>query len=252
MDQFAPPATFCWTKMGEESGETLVTIIRRKEWERQLGMGVFVWGIGQSLGKNVHKAAEDKAPFPVIFSPMLSRAKQIDVAPGLVAMWTRWEDEFGKSHALPKHVLVTSRASLPSGKLKKNHYALICKSEQPLKESKITSVQHSLTRNVSSNKPLGASQVTAVVKLLDGEPTSNGRSYPVSFGAHLEYPYFVKLIEPIILDQSDLDLIKRVSALGNIESWATLVNRLRGTHAAEFSKVDLFTNHQNAKSFIFS
>ncbi len=227
MSQLSPPDVFCWTKMGEESGESLATIIRRKEWERQLGAGTFVWGIGQSLGKNVESVADKNALFPVIFSPMLSRAKQIDINPSAVAVWTHWEDQRGITHMLPQHMLVTSRATLPSGKLKKNHYALVCKSDQPLKDSKISAVRHALARNVTSNKPVGASQVTAVVKMVDNEGSIDGPSYKVSFDAHLQYPYYIKLVNPKILPQEDVDAIKRISALGNIESWKGLVNRLR-------------------------
>jgi 4-aminobutyrate aminotransferase-like enzyme len=44
------PDIFCWTKMGTEAGQTLGTILRRKELERQAGSGIFAWGIGNSLG----------------------------------------------------------------------------------------------------------------------------------------------------------------------------------------------------------
>jgi hypothetical protein len=86
------PPTFCWTKMGAESGEELTAIVTRKEWERQLGEGTFLWGIGQSLGSVAEKTAGELRRLPAIFSPMPSRPKAIDVTPGdiqLVACFFR-------------------------------------------------------------------------------------------------------------------------------------------------------------------
>jgi hypothetical protein len=42
-------AYFVWTRMQDEAGQTLHTIIRRKEAERASGNGEFWWGIGNSL-----------------------------------------------------------------------------------------------------------------------------------------------------------------------------------------------------------
>lgn len=239
--------------MGEESGETLETIIQRKEWERQMGSGMFIWGIGQSLGRNVEAVAKNMAPFPVKFSPMLSRAKQIDIAPSAVAMWTHWEDQAGNVRPLPAHLLVTSRATLPSGKEKKNHYGLICNSSQPLQINNAGEIQHSRARNIFSNKPVGASQVTAVVKMVSDEASTGSRTYPVSFDAQLEYPYYVKLAKPRILSQDDVNAIKRVSALGNIQSWKSLVQRLRNTRESPTEEYDLFnSDNEMCGSFAFA
>jgi hypothetical protein len=41
-------AYFVWTRMQDEAGQTLHTIIRRKEAERASGNGEFWWGIGNS------------------------------------------------------------------------------------------------------------------------------------------------------------------------------------------------------------
>ena len=112
-----PPA-FCWTKMGTESGEELLAIIRRKEWERQLGGGYFFWGVGQSLGENAKVAARDTTSLRAFFSPMPSKPKVIDVAPSRVVLWNAWVDAQGQIRQLPTYCFVTSRASLPSGKKK--------------------------------------------------------------------------------------------------------------------------------------
>ena len=46
------PPTFCWSRIGSETGEDLATLVLRKEWERRLGGGRFLWGINQSLGSS--------------------------------------------------------------------------------------------------------------------------------------------------------------------------------------------------------
>ena len=65
--------------------------------------------------------------------------------------------------ALPAHSRVTSKFD-PSGR-KFNHYALVCFSDTPLlplrNENKIAFIQ---LRNLRTGRPVGASQVTAVVQ----------------------------------------------------------------------------------------
>ena len=91
--------------MGVESGESLDLIIRRKDWERQLGSGLFFWGIGQSMGENARDAAMSMdEQMKVLFSPMSSKAKRIDVTPGDVFVWNSWIDNKGNSLPLPDQI----------------------------------------------------------------------------------------------------------------------------------------------------
>lgn len=226
------PPTFCWTKMGTEASEELAAIIRRKEWERQLGGGYFFWGIGQSLGENAKVAARDIASLRAIFSPMLSKPKAIDVAPAEVFLWNAWVDAQGQTRQLPIHCFVTSRASLPSGRKKESHYALVCFSDTELNaQREDICVFPSHLRNVTTNKPLGASQVTAVVRAVSqtDETYNNAKSksYSVSFTTELRAPYCVQLAQPILLDARELVEINAISDSGDIASWSDLVRRLR-------------------------
>jgi hypothetical protein len=243
------PSTFCWTKMGIESGEGLDLIIRRKEWERQLGDGLFFWGIGQSLGENARDAAASiEEEMKVLFSPMSSKAKAIDVTPGDVFVWNSWIDGRGNTVPLPEHVLITSRADLPSGRRKSSHYALVCKSADRLGMGTELEVTAAFLRNFSSDKPLGASQVTAVVK--NAEYAINGnvaKKYAVSFIATMEAPYSVQLCDPELLSPHDAQSIEEVSASGGVADWNLLVSRLRGKRKPEACApftLDLFgTDH---------
>lgn len=215
--------------MGTEASEELTAIIRRKEWERQLGNGYFLWGIGQSLGKNAQVAARDISSLRAIFSPMPSKPKVIDVAPAEVVLWNAWVDAQGQTRELPIHYFVTSRASLPSGKKKESHYALVCFSDRALdaqREDIYIDPRH--LRNMTTNKPLGPSQVTAVVSVLSqADETCDAKSYSVSFTAELRPPYYVQLAQPVLLDARELVEIKAISDSGDIESWSNLVRRLR-------------------------
>lgn len=229
------PSTFCWTKMGVESGESLDLIIRRKDWERQLGNGLFFWGIGQSLGENARDAAASvDGVMKVVFSPMASKAKDIDVTPGDVFVWNSWIDSSGESHTLPEHVLITSRADLPSGRRKTCHYALVCKSTAPLAGTTELEVTAAFLRNFSSDKSLGASQVTAVVRNAEYALSGNvAKKYSVSFVADMEAPYSVQLASPELLSRSEVQDIGEISASGNLADWECLVARLRSKRKPE-------------------
>jgi hypothetical protein len=241
------PSTFCWTKMGVESGEGLDLIIRRKEWERQLGNGLFFWGIGQSLGENARDAAASiDDEMKVLFSPMSSKAKAIDVTPGDVFVWNSWIDGRGNTVPLPEHVFITSRADLPSGRRKSSHYALVCKSADRLGSGTELEVTAAYLRNFSSDKPLGASQVTAVVRNAEFAITGNAaKKYDVSFVATMEAPYFVQLCDPMLLSPHDIQSIEEVSANGEVADWNLLVSRLRCKRKPEACvpfNLDLFSS----------
>ena len=217
--------------MGIESGQSLESIIRRKEWERQLGGGLFFWGIGQSLGNNARNAAASiDEEMKILFSPMPSKAKDIDVTPDEILLWNSWIDSHGNAQPLPDHVLITSRATLPSGRRKSSHYALICKSSGALSVDSGLKITAKHLRNFSSDKPLGASQVTAVVK--NAKEATDGHStkpYAVSFIADMEAPYFVQLSGAETLSLRDVSAIEETSSKGSVEDWGRLVRRLRAT-----------------------
>jgi hypothetical protein len=228
MEMSKLPPKFCWTKMGTESGEGLEAIIRRKEWERQLGSGSFLWGIGQSLGSNAKIAARDIS-LRAFFSPMVSKAKAIDVKPDEVVLWNAWVDQQGQIRQLPIHCFVTSRASLPSGRKKESHYALVCFSNSKLDaQQEDICIFPSYLRNLTTNKPLGASQVTAVVRVEQGTDEAYiTKGYSISFSTELLSPYCVQLAQPVLLDTRELFEIKAISDSGDIESWSALVRCLR-------------------------
>jgi hypothetical protein len=232
------PPTFCWTKMGTESGEALSNIILRKEWERGFGNGQFYWGIGQSLGKNAERATQNGSLLTAIFSPMPSKPQRHDVTPKGVYLWNSFVEANGDSHPLPLHAFVTSGASTASGARKERQYALLCTCATKLDNMKSTLVvpPHAL-RNISTGNPLGASQVTAVVSYRACDERADGRRYPVSFSAQLKAPYFVQLAHPTLLSPVDVTQVELISRTGDIKAWVKLVERLRiGPAVASFGR----------------
>lgn len=227
------PPTFCWTKMGTESGEDLSHIIVRKEWERRLGRGRFLWGIGQSLGANADMATTSGNPLAAVFSPMPSRPKDIDVAPADVVLWNSWVDAGGQIQPLPRHSFVTSRATLPSGRRKEFHYALVCSSSTELETTSALRVSPLSLRNIGTGKALGASQVTAVVAHSAQECAPDAKSYPVSFVVQLEAPFYIRLANPTLLRRRDLEQAGDIVRAGDMDAWASLISNLRSAPTAD-------------------
>jgi hypothetical protein len=62
-----------------------------------------------------------------VFSAMLGKPKAADSAPEMIWRWTGWEDEAGRSHAIPPHAKIISRGAAA----KDRHYALVCYSDAP-------------------------------------------------------------------------------------------------------------------------
>lgn len=219
------PEVFCWTKMGTEAGQPLAAILRRKELERSAGGGTFAWGIGNSLGgaADLAKQMSASGDVDVLFTPMRSAAKAADVAPSRLFLWIYYQDRSGRVATLPEHMLVTSRG----GAEKRTHYALLCRSEAPLEEGRDRGVFDSCgVRNLASMSPVGASQVTSVVRYC-GRAVPGERPYRVSFRAKLHAEGFVKLVEPVDLNGDLLELYERVCQAGNGESWRDGVRKLR-------------------------
>jgi hypothetical protein len=222
------PSVFCWSKMGAEAGQGLAAILRRKEFERVSGNGVFAWGIGNSVGPAVrHARALGIDPLDVLFTPMKSAPKAVDVAPSTLVLWTAYEDDSGHRVPLPAHMLVTSRgdAAERDGP-KKLHYALICRSDRSLlaPPGKLA-VDASAVCNLVSRNPTGASQVTAVVRsYISSEPQ---RAYPVQFRARLSGPGFVRLVDAVPVKGSLMALYQEAIVARTLAHWRDCVDAVR-------------------------
>lgn len=188
------PECFCWTRFGTEAGQGIGQILRRKDEERLANKGIFLWGIGNSVGAAIDELVLRCGTPEVLFSPIKSSVRPADSAPEAVVAWTRAETIHGQEFLLPTHSLVTSRQSTSSPKL--THYALVCFSETPLRlAGPPLTLSFAAIRNLVSGNPVGASQVTAVVRA-SADPAKQGVIYEVPLRAKLAPPYFIRLREP--------------------------------------------------------
>ena len=192
------PSSFCWTRFGTEAGEAIDAILARKEVERVANGGLFLWGIGNSVAPGLVELVSREASPALLFSPIRSRPRKIDVSPPHVCLWTGGETLGGDRYQLPDSVRVTSGSREPGAG---RHYALVCHSDNPLQLSDLGTVDFSALRNLVSGRPLGVSQVTAVVSNDPG--TIGGTQYAVSLQATLVPPYFVRLDECVVPDSAE-------------------------------------------------
>ncbi len=190
------PKHFCWTRFGTEAGEKIDSILARKELERQATGGLFLWGIGNSVGPAIRDLIRLEERPMVLFSPMRSKPKTIDVAPSGLTVWSEALDLDGRDWPIPEGVKVTSRQGSETGRTKRSHYALVCRSSSPLSTLDLASLRYEELVNLQSKNKLGASQVTAVVEQL-AQSAADCTIYPVAFMAELVFPYFVKLSRPL-------------------------------------------------------
>jgi hypothetical protein len=201
MQQTDPPLFFCWTRFGTEAGEPIESILRRKEAERIATNDTFYWGIGNSVAPGIIALLERTAQPEVLFSPIKSRARPEDVAPKHVVRWCEAITISGERKTLPDTISVTSGPS-------RSHYALVCSAAAPLELTDLGRLRFSELRNLVSGRPLGASQVTAVVSRESPGTTDNG-GYVVALRARLVEPYFVRLGDPVV--ESGLVLDRRAA-----------------------------------------
>lgn len=187
------PSLFCWTRFGVEAGESIGAILARKDAERAANDGVFYWGIGNSVAPAMLDLTREVQCPEVLFSPIKSRPRAVDVSPPSTVVWTRAEGLDGSVRDLPPSVRVTSRGGRSS------HYALVCCASEPLELADHGSVRFDELVNLQSGRPLGASQVTAVVQRLQRQASVEppaGAEYVVALRAQLVAPFFVRLRQP--------------------------------------------------------
>lgn len=215
------PNAFCWTKMGTEAGQSLEAIITRKDMERELGDGVFFWGIGTALGQKIWNFIDSISKPFILFSPIKTKPKQKDVNPGKVFIWTSYIDRIGKKHTIPDHILLTSNGTVNNLK-KKQHYALVCHKKRPLLyDEKWPCINWADLNNYMTQSKLGYSQVTAVVERKEIKQKLKNIHYDVLFGAELVDPYYIKLTDPYEMPNEILSIINNVhdNKLNNVSSW---------------------------------
>jgi hypothetical protein len=167
--------------------------------------------VGNAPAAIVSVLARAKITVRTIFSIMKSRPKQIDAKPGRVVIWRRYVDAYGVERPLPAHALVTSRGDT-SGGAKRFHYALMCRSDEPLMLRRGLSFDPSVFRNAGGNgAPVGASQVTALLRRVN--EADGPSAYEANLIAWLTGSYWVRLVDPTEIDSAGRSLLERLATL---------------------------------------
>ncbi len=183
--------------MGTEGGETLANIIERKELERRATGGVFVWGIGNAVGAAVLHLVRSCPRPEVLFSLTKTQPRPIDVAPDRRVIWRGGTTMSGAPYRLPAGTRVMGGAV--DGRSQRPRYALVCATDDVLELSNLGWLHFADLRNLISGRPVGPSQVTAVVTRWPQPASHIDGSYQVSMRARLVEPYFVRLTDPIVV-----------------------------------------------------
>jgi hypothetical protein len=128
---------------------------------------------------------------------------------------------------LPPHAFIVSRATLPSGKRREQHYALVCSSPAELSMGTRLRVYPEHLRSVSTGKALGPAQGVAVVDCIARAGEMSGKSYPIALAVELEAPYMVRLTQPCVLKARDFAQVGKATRDGDFGAFIDLVGRLR-------------------------
>ena len=188
------PPHFCWTRFGTEAGETIDAILERKEIERRRNGGVFLWGIGNAIGPSMRELVGRVSSPEVLFSPIRSSPRSVDVSPSTILVWRTARDLYGRSVSLPRWSVVRSRGG--GSHRTPRHYALVCHSKTPLKlREDLPMIAIGDLQNLLSASRVGASQVTAVVRYHQ-TASSSGGSYRVAMRIRLTPPFLLELADP--------------------------------------------------------
>jgi hypothetical protein len=143
-----------------------------------------------------------------------------------VLLWEAYKTTEGEI-PLPPHAIVRSRAHDSKGRPKQRYYALVCENPMGIPHSGRGMLDTRTLRNFGNGgKPVGSSQVTAVVERTTSH--DQGRSYPITASATLIAPYAVQLTAPRKLSEQELRLLDQAS-LGTMtaKDWIAVAKQVR-------------------------
>lgn len=217
----------CWSRMQSEAGQGLHRILARKELERSACDGIFFWGVGNAPGTEPARLARAGTPVHAIFSVMKSKPKPQDANAGDLNLWRRYVDKFGDIQSLPSGALITSR----SGARDRSHYALMCEAEHPVALGDHGPFNPKAFRNVGGRgAPVGASQVTALLRMSDPQAVGTDGGYRANLRATLTGGYWVKLVDPVrVSGQCAKALLAELEEVADMTAgdWRKLISRFR-------------------------
>jgi hypothetical protein len=117
-----------------------------------------------------------------------------------VVRWVAAKTLEGRDYQLPAASIVTSRAK--GGPRKACHYALVCASRESLRfNDECETIALDWVKNLLSGRPVGASQVTAVVRFARTAKSRSVVRYPVTMQFDLVAPYFLVLTQAVPVER---------------------------------------------------
>src|ERR1700730_14214456 len=147
----------CLTKYGPEGSECPEEILPRKDFERRSGRGdhanEFWWGIGEKgTAESIWHLITECAAKMVLFAA-IKDPKRSNHSPEQVFVWRKYRMlNNNKTYDIPEHVLVTSSINGKGGKVKQMHFALVCKTDDPIEEAKLWKFSNCHYRNLKKQK----------------------------------------------------------------------------------------------------
>lgn len=221
------PQRFCWTRMGTESGQEIEAILSRKELERAANDGIFYWGVGNPLGDAPELLAAQEHNPRVVFSIIRTKPSHRDCHPSGVVAWLSAVKGGGRASPLPEFVLVTSRADTQSGLPKSVHFALLCRTHSNLAAMRQSAFEFNVIRNLKSGRPVGYSQVTAVVEVGGELPIGRSSRYRAEIIVDWERPFVTRLSDPVVLKPREVEAIQSAGASGSLDCWRRTLLKLK-------------------------
>ena len=224
--QVPPTASFVWSEIGLDAGETPEHIIVRKEAERVAGAGEFWWGLGASLGVSVEVMAQrNGGTLPALFS----KSKGIETQQNSeVRIWNAWRsvlhpDQQGR---IPGHIIVTSGHD---PKKRQTRFALICRSAVELALGTVGFCELDQCRTVRGGRQRvdalrGAQLLTKREPLISPHGSPSQSVYRIAFKATLVGHCYVQLENSRALTQAELNNLLQFQPG---DDWLSLVKKLR-------------------------
>ena len=231
---------FCWTRMGDYSGQPARLVVKRKELERQANDGVFWWGFGEPPNRVgevcrticllIDAGVTPRVRFSWSRAAERAAENQLDIFEQKDPPDARWVfRQFvpmcgqGEQKSIPKNVIMTRAVNQPP------YFALVCRSTEPLEEKRLSHID---LRKVMNLRPdgqrvgqLANQQITAVLVPRDN-PQARLKPFRVVFEAELVEPYCVDLLDPKELHKDHIRELDDVSVSGVVDRSLRFVKRV--------------------------
>lgn len=215
--------------------------MRRKELERRAGTGVnaneFWWGVGENgTAQSVNLLLTQHGAKGVIFSAIKNQKQPNAGLASDILVWRKYRMLGGKAlHDIPKHVLITSAMTTNTGKSRETHFALVCKSSNPLKiGGAIFEFSNPHYKNLLKNGALGRAArgqrtTTALVKWTNNTISHAECDGVIDFYADFSAPFCVELCDLKKVPSSLIANLNRQIAHGLQPSqWVPAISLIRG------------------------